>query len=168
MERLYQMRCLNASFRKKTAVVIITVIVLPALCKAIDLELPNLNLKYGKLERSRDVTKIFETPRVLKNHQYYFNGWGSVPYAIIAIDRKYKLRQGLWKEVEATVPLLRSWVSQMDSIYGYPPYGFRILDHRGNQMGIWYSSKQWTTVVIEEDNQIAVFTPEVPGFRGGN
>jgi hypothetical protein len=162
------MRWLNASFLKKTAIVIISVIILPALCVAIDIELPGLNLKYGKLERSRDVTKTFETPQVLENHQYYSNGWGSVPYAIIAIDRKYKLRKGLWKAVEATVPLIRSWVHQMDSIYGYPPYGFRILDHKGNQVGVWYSSKQWTTIVVEEDNQIAVFAPETPGFRGGN
>jgi hypothetical protein len=162
------MRRFNAIIRKKTAIVIITVMALPALCGAVDIQLPGLNLKYGKLERSRDVTKTFETPRVLENHQYYYNGWGSVPYAIIAIDRKYKLRKGLWKAVEATVPLLRSWVNQMDSIYGYPPRGFRILDHKGAQVGVWYSSKQWTTIVIEEDNQIGVFAPEAPGFRGGN
>ena len=147
--------------------VIITVIFLPALCVALEIELPGLNLKYGKLERSRDVTKTFETPLILENHQYYFNGWGSVPYAIIAIDNKYKLRKGLWKEVEATVPLIRRWVHQMDSIYGYPPQGFKILDNKGNQVGVWYSSKQWTTIVIEEGNQIAVFAPETPGFRGG-
>ena len=162
------MRWLNASIRNKTAIVIITVMVLPALCVAIDMKLPGLDLKYGKLNHSREVTKAFETPRILENHQYYYNGWGSVPYAIIAIDRKYKLRKGLWKPVEATVPLLRSWVRQMDSIYGYPPRGFRILDHKGNQVGVWYSSKQWTTIVIEDDNQIAVFAPEAPGFRGGN
>ena len=161
------MRWLNASLKKRTAMVIITVIFLPALCVALEIELPGLNLKYGKLERSRDVTKTFETPRILENHQYYFNGWGSVPYAIIAIDNNYKLRKGLWKEVEATVPLIRRWVHQMDSIYGYPPQGFKILDNKGNQVGVWYSSKQWTTIVIEEGNQIAVFAPETPGFRGG-
>jgi len=168
MERICHMRWLNASLNKRTAAVIITVMFLPTLCGALDIELPGLNLKYGKLERSHDVTQTFETPRILENHQYYYNGWGSVPYAIIAIDRKYKLREGLWKAVEATVPLLRGWVHQMDSIYGYPPYGFKILDHKGNPVGVWYSSKQWTTIVIEEDNQIAVFAPETPGFRGGN
>jgi hypothetical protein len=167
MGRICQMRWLKANFRKKTAIVIVTAIVLPALCGAVDIKMPNLNLKYGKLERSRDVTQAFEAPRVLENHQYYVNGWGSVPYAIIAIDRKYKLRKGLWKAVEVTVPLLRSLVHQMDSVYGYRPSGFRILDDRGKEVGVWYSSKQWTTVVIEEGNQIAVFAPEAPGFRGG-
>ena len=161
------MRWTNASLKKRTAIVIIAVMFLPALCGALDIELPDLNLKYGKLERSRDVTKTFETPRILENHQYYYNGWGSVPYAIIAIDRKYKLRKGLWKPVEATLPLIRRWVHQMDSIYGYPPYGFQILDNKGKKVGVWYSSKQWTTIIIEEDNQLVVFAPETPGFRGG-
>ena len=162
------MRWWSASFEKKTAIVIIMAMALPAICAALDVEIPGLNLKYGKLERSREVTKAFETPRILENHQYYINGWGSVPYAIIAIDRKYKLREGLWKPVEVTIPLLRSWVSQMDSIYGYPPRGFLILNHKKVAVGAWYSSKQWTTVLIEEDDQIAVFAPEAPGFRGGN
>jgi hypothetical protein len=73
----------------------------------------------------------------------------------------------LWNEVEATVPMLRNWVREMDIIYGYPPYGSRILDHNGQQLGVWYSSKQWTTIIIEEENEIAVFAPEAPGFRGG-
>jgi hypothetical protein len=131
------------------------------------LEIPILNLKYGSLERSREVTKIFETSQILPNHKYYTHGWGEVPYAIIAIQDKFKLREGLWQRVDITVPLLRNWISQMDNLYEYPPYGSRILDDKGNQLGIWYSSKQWTTVVIEEDNQIAIFAPEPPGFRGG-
>jgi len=166
-ERICQMRWLDVRLRKGTALGLIMVLTLPALCAAIDIELPGIKLKYGKLERSREVTRDFETPIILKNHQYYYNGWGSVPYAIIAIDDKYKLRQGLWKEFEPTVPLLRGWVSQMDMIYGYPPYGFKILDHKGKVVGVWYSSKQWTTIVIEDNNQIAVFAPEAPGFRGG-
>ena len=54
----------------------------------------------------------------------------------------------------------------MSIVYGYPPYGFKILDDEGAKIGIWFSSKQWTTVIIEEDNQVAVLTPETPGFRG--
>jgi hypothetical protein len=41
------------------------------------------------------------------------------------------------------------------------------LDHNGRQLGVWYSSKQWTTIIIEEENKIAVLAPEAPGFRGG-
>ncbi len=158
----------SLKFRAKIVILIAIGVLLPALGGAIDLELPGgISLKYGKLERSSEITKIFQTHQILPGHQYYYSGWGSVPYAIIAIDSQYKLRKGLWKKTEATVPMLRNWVREMDMIYGYPPYGSRILDHQGQQMGIWYSSKQWTTIIIEEENEIAVFAPEAPGFRGG-
>jgi hypothetical protein len=150
---------------KKIAVFALILAVLPVFSEA--LEIPVLNLKYGSLERSQEVTKIFETFQILPNHKYYTHGWGTVPYAIIAIQDKFKLRPGLWKEVDVTVPLLRSWIAQMDNVYEYPPYGSRILDDQGNQIGVWYSSKKWTTVVIEQKDQIAVFAPEPPGFRGG-
>ncbi len=157
------------TFRTKTIILIAIGVLLPMLCAAIDLELPGgIKLKYGKLERSKEITKVFQTPQILPNHKYYVSGWGSVPYANIAIDSQFKLRKGLWSPDEATVPILRNWVREMDIIYGYPPSGSRILDHKGQQLGVWYSSKQWTTIIIEEENEIAVFAPEAPGFRGGN
>lgn len=159
------MDCRQKKILKKIAVFVCIFAVLPAFSAALDL--PGLNFKYGSLERSREVTKIFETAQILPNHKYYSHGWGMVPYAIIAVRDKFKLRKGLWEEVDMTVPLLRSWINQMDNLYEYPPYGSHILDHQGNPLGLWYSSKQWTTIIIEEENQIAIFAPEPPGFRGG-
>jgi hypothetical protein len=124
-------------------------------------------LKYGKLKRDPETTNLFQKYDILPNHTYYISGYGNIPYAIIGLQNKYKLRPGLWREVKLTIPLLRSWVSQMDIVYGYPPYGSVILDNNENQIGIWYSSKQWTTVIIEENNQVAILVPEAPGFRGG-
>ena len=137
------------------------------------LEFPSLkslglpSFKYGKLKRNRDVNQLFKLYKILPDHTYYTSGRANIPYAIIGIQNKYKLRPGLWQAVNLTKPLLRGWVSQMDNIYGYPPYGSVILDDNGKRLGVWYSSKQWTTVIIEENNEIAVLAPEIPGFRGG-
>jgi len=137
------------------------------------LEFPSLkslglpSFKYGRLKRDRDVNRTFKTYNILPDHKYYTSGHTNIPHAIIGIQNFYKLRPGLWHEINLTTPLLRSWVSQMDNIYGYPPYGSVILDNNGNQVGVWYSSKQWTTVIIEDNNEIAVLAPEIPGFRGG-
>ena len=122
---------------------------------------------YGKLQRDRETTRIFKTHRVVPDHKYYTSGQGDIPYAIIGIHKDYTLRQGLWKQVNISTQLLRGWVAQMHTIYGFQPYGSKIVDNRGKQVGIWFSSKQWTTVVLEENNVIAVFTPEAPGFREG-
>jgi hypothetical protein len=137
------------------------------------LEFPTLkslglpSFKYGRLKRDPDVNKVFMLYKVLPDHKYYTTGQSSIPHAIIGIQDNYKLRLGLWREIKLTKPLLRGWVSQMDNVYGYPPYGSAILDNNGNRIGIWYSSKQWTTVIIEENNEIAVLAPETPGFQSG-
>ena len=123
--------------------------------------------EYGKLKRDKDITRIFQKYEVIPNHTYYISGQGNIPFAIIGIHNDYTLRKGLWNQVDISPQLLRGWVDQMDTIYGFQPYGSKILDNYGKQVGIWFSSKQWTTVVLEENNGIAVFTPEPPGFRGG-
>lgn len=138
------------------------------------LEIPGLgtvnlpSFKYGKLKRNRDANRTFKTYKVLPDHTYYTSGLANIPNAIIGVNNKYKLRPGMWRKVELSAPLLRSWISKMDNIYGYPPYGSIILDDNGLQIGIWYSSKQWTTVIIEKNSEIAILAPEPPGFRGGN
>jgi hypothetical protein len=125
------------------------------------------SFRYGKLKRDREVNIQFQSYKVLPDYTYYTSGQAEVPYAIIGIQNKYKLRPGNWHEVDLTTPLLRGWISKMDNIYGYPPYGSIIQDDNGRQIGVWYSSKQWTTVIIEDNNEVAVLAPEAPGFRGG-
>lgn len=125
------------------------------------------SFRYGKIKRDRDVNLIFQTYRVLEDHTYYTSGQGDIPHAILGIQKSFKLRPGIWKPVKLTTPMLRSWVTSMDNIYGYPPYGCRVLDDNDQPIGIWYSSKQWTTVIIEEKNEIAVLAPEPPGFGKG-
>jgi hypothetical protein len=166
------MRKLESHFLRNTSLKYAFVFLMFITATALALEIPGLNIEipgmnYGRLERNKEVTQIFETNKVLPDHKYFISGRGNIPYAIIGIHETYTLRKGLWKEIKLTTQLLRSWTYQMDTIYGYPPYGSKILDDTGKQVGIWYSSKQWTTVIMEENNGIAVFTPEPPGFRGG-
>ena len=76
-----------------------------------------LGMKFGKLQRDAEISQIFETYQILPNHKYYISAWGNIPYAIIGIHENYTLREGLWKEVNLTPQLLRSWVFQMKPIY---------------------------------------------------
>jgi len=158
--------------RGRGLMICLALIAMAASVKA--LEIPGVgtinlpSFKYGKLQRDRDVNRMFQTYKVPPDYNYYTTGQADIPYAIIGIQDKYKLRPGNWQKIELTTPLLRGWISKMDNIYGYPPYGSMILDDNGQQIGIWYSSKQWTTVIIEENNEIAILAPENPGFRGGN
>jgi hypothetical protein len=124
-----------------------------------------ISFRYGQLERSREVTRAFEAAQVSSEYNYYYTGIGNIPFAIIGIDKSHQLRPGMWQPIELTPQILRGWIRQMDIIYdGFPPYGSHILDDNGKQIGVWYSSKQWTTVIIEDDSQVAVLAPEPPGF----
>ena len=168
------MTSLRSCLRKSVGWVIVLSGVIVMVSGVYGFDLPDFksfklpSFRYGKLKRDRDVNRIFQTYQVLADHKYYKTGQGNIPHAIIGIQDSFKLRSGIWKAVEMTTPMLRNWVTKMDNIYGYPPYGSRILDDNGQRLGIWYSSKQWTTVIIEENNEIAVLAPEPPGFGGGN
>jgi hypothetical protein len=167
------MTWMRTCFQRRVGWILVFPILIAMATSVCALDLPgfkNLKLpsfRYGAIKRDRDVTRVFQTYKVLADHKYYKTGQGSIPLAIIGIQNSYKLRPGLWKPIEITTPLLRSWVTKMDNIYGYPPYGSVILDDNDKRLGIWYSSKQWTTVIIEEKNEIAVLAPDPPGFRGG-
>ena len=132
---------------------------------AIDIPMPSF--RYGSLEPDPAVTQAFQNSVVLPDYSYYTAGQGGIPHAIIGIHKGYSLRRTFWHEVDLTPPLLRSWVYQMDMIYGYPPSGYDILDDKGTKVGIWYSSKPWTTVIIEKNKTISVLAPEPPRLRGG-
>jgi hypothetical protein len=41
------------------------------------------------------------------------------------------------------------------------PWGFRILDNKGNYVGVWYSALQATAVGINEKRQIVYFGPSI-------
>ena len=100
--------------------VLITVTVMPSMAVSI------INFRYGKLERNREVTRAFEASQISTEYNYYTHGLGNIPYAIIGIDRQYKLRKGLWKPVILTPQKLRGWIRQMDIVYdGFQPYGLR-------------------------------------------
>jgi hypothetical protein len=162
----------KGELQRRIKSMLVCLVLIVAASKAGALEIPGFkplgipSFKYGKLKRDRTVNRIFQTFQLVAEHKYYISGLGNIPTAIIGVQSKYKLRPGLWKQVDPSTPLLRSWVSQMENIYGYPPYGSVILNDDGQQIGIWYSSKQWTTIIIEENNEVAILAPEAPGFRG--
>ena len=166
------MQYLRKHFNKNVKLNFVFILMIFMTASAFAIEIPGLNIQipgmtYGSIKRDKAVTEIFETYEILSDHTYYKSGPGNIPYAILGVHKNYTLRKGLWQQVDLTTQLLRSYVYQMDTIYGYPPYGSKILDDNAKQIGIWYSSKQWTTIIMEEDNVVTVLTPEPPGFRGG-
>lgn len=121
---------------------------------------------YGRLETSREVTEVFDGSQVLPDFQYYYSGFERIPYGIIGIDNKYRLRSSNWKLIDMNPTLLMQLTDRMEYVYRIAPRGAWILDQDGNRLGIWYSSQYWTKVKLEKDNQIVVVTPTPPDLSG--
>ncbi len=116
---------------------------------------------YGNLQRSYDVSKVFERHEVLADHAYYATGPEARPTAILAIHRSYTLKPGLWRPVDMTPELLNRLVDAMTDQLGFTPaiLGGVIADPEGKQAGVWYSYYSRTTIRFEPENVIVVSLP---------
>ena len=121
---------------------------------------------YGRLQSSHEVTQAFQDKQILSDHQYYFSGNQRIPYGIIGIGSKYRLRTSHWKAIDLNPALLNQLTYRMTHVFSLEPRGAWILDQDGNRVGIWYSSRYQTTVKIEKDNFVVIVTPEPPDLRG--
>ena len=121
---------------------------------------------YGRLQSSHEVTQMFKNNQILSDHQYYFSGFQRIPYGIIGIGSRYRLRSSRWKPIELNPTLLNQLAYRMDHVYSLEPRGAWILDPDGNRVGIWYSSRDETRVKIEKNDYVVVVIPRPPDLSG--
>ncbi len=121
---------------------------------------------YGRLQSSHEVTQAFQNYQILSDHLYYYSGFERIPYGIIGIDSRHMLRSERWKPIDLNPVLLKQLVYRMQHVYSMEPRGAWILTREGQRVGIWYSSRYDTTIIMEKDNQVVVVTPEAPDLRG--
>jgi hypothetical protein len=116
---------------------------------------------YGRLQRSNDVSKVFERHEILADHAYYATGPEARPTAILAIHRSYTLKPGLWRPVNMTPELLSRLVDAMTDQLGFTPaiLGGVITDPAGKQAGVWYSLYRRTTIRFEPEKVIVLSLP---------
>jgi len=127
---------------------------------------------YGHLQRSNDISKVFERHEILTDHTYYATGPEARPTAILAVHRSYTLKTGLWRPVDMTPELLNRLVDAMTDQLGFTPaiLGGVIADPSGNRAGVMYSLYSRTTIRFEPENVIVVSLPKPdndPFFRNG-
>ena len=117
---------------------------------------------YGKLKSAPEVKQSFETYQVLPNHKYYFRGVKSRPTVIVGINESYELNLKLWVPVDPNSEDFRIIIDRV-SLQGMgravEPWGSRILDPAGNDVGVWYSALSNAAVQINENRQITNLQP---------
>lgn len=124
----------------------------------------------GRIERDAEVTKAFKDYRVLPDHRYYYAGPAGRPDAIIGVRKAYILQSSIWTSVDLTSEQLKKWVRWMDDEYGAStrryPYGFRVVGPDGQDIGVWYSIYDWTTVLLQDGYRVQIFPPQAKGSMG--
>jgi hypothetical protein len=121
---------------------------------------------YGSLKQSTEITDLFENHVVLADHTYYYSGFLSIPYAIVAIDNQYTLRSSVWRQLRLTSAELRQLTYRMQSVYQPVPTGAIIFGPGGERLGIWYCSERTSAVKLNPDNSVTVTPPLPPELRG--
>ena len=121
---------------------------------------------HGRLQSSPEVTQVFKNNQILSDHRYYTSGFQRIPYGIIGIANKYKLRSNHWKHINLNPTLLNQLTYRMEHVYSISPRGAWILDPDGNRVGIWYSSRDETTVKMEKNDYVVVVIPRPPDLSG--
>ncbi len=119
---------------------------------------------YGRLESDREIKRSFESYQVLPNHKYYFRDVSSSPIVIIGIEETYELILKMWTPVDTESDDYRKMIDIISlNAEGNTsePWGFRILDNKGNYVGVWYSARQATAVGINDKRQIVYFGPSI-------
>lgn len=122
---------------------------------------------YGYLKNSRDVTQAFETFHVYPEHRYYFLNQENNPYAVVALQNRYRLGANMWVEFDPRSDKLEKIIGLIKFSAGSyaPPVGSYIHDHTGNRIGYWFSSLRIRSLKVDGPNQYVSIYTDMPWLR---
>ncbi len=119
--------------------------------------------QYGGLRYSGEVTRMFDQHAVPTNYHYFITGRSELPYAVIGLQPQYQLVGKFWKPVEpAIADSLLLWRPDIWDRFEQPQ-GAWIVDQQGKKIGIWYSMYPSTTIFVQKDDRVEVYSPYTPG-----
>jgi hypothetical protein len=126
-------------------------------------------------EESR-ISEALESHRPLPGYTYYYSGPEDFPLAILGVRTGYRLKKEFWLPVELTEKQLQRWMEAIDNPHRNLQtryHGKIIRTAEGEEIGIWYSPQEWSTVRLSADREVEIYTPfntlynKVTGHEGG-
>jgi hypothetical protein len=120
---------------------------------------------YGRLNRSAEIQQAFETNQVPSDYAYFYYGISSWPYAVMGLDREYKLHSRIWRTVDPDTDRFSHMTRFVWADFNYYPYGANILDPQGRKIGIIYTSTWATAVKVDPDTKTVEVMPHI--YMGG-
>ena len=122
----------------------------------------------GWLRNSQEVGRAFETLHVSSDYRYWYLYLENTPYAVLGLNREYSIEDIMWTEVDPSSEVFRKVVGLVESfpVPGSRTYGAYILDAKGAQIGVWYSSM--SAGISVDPNTKVVFIATATPWLGGD
>jgi hypothetical protein len=123
---------------------------------------------YGTFVPDQNVPMNLESFQIDPDMNYYFSGPFMWPDAIIGVKKAYRLDSTLWRKIVVTPELVRNFVSTIKSQQSpITLYSYAILDDKGKQIGVWYSSLVINSYIkMEDERTVDISTPINPTRSG--
>ena len=112
----------------------ITALVLAALV------FPGCAQNYGRFAIDRQVAQDFRAGVVRPEYQYYYSGRDTMPYAIIAIHRTWRVPSHYWTPFAPEPGQLMRMSGNIYDEVQKSPYGASIKTPTGETIGLWFSN----------------------------
>jgi hypothetical protein len=121
----------------------------------------------GWLRNSEEVDRTFATLQVFPNCRYWYLYLENSPYAVLGLNRDYRIEDISWTEVEPGSEVFRKVVGLVESfpVPGSRTYGAYILDSKGDRIGVWYSSMS-AGITVDPDTKVVSITTGTPWMHG--
>ena len=121
----------------------------------------------GWLRNSPDVSRAFETLQVSPGYRYWYLYLENSPYAVLGLNREYRIEDISWTEVEPGSEVFQKVVGLVRGfpVPGPSTYGAHILDAGGERIGVWYSS-MGAGISVDPDTRVVSITTGTPWMIG--
>lgn len=93
---------------------------------------------------------------------YYYTGPEAIPHTIIAIRDDVPFQQNFWLPVEFGELQVKEWLQAIDNNHRAVTdmyFGGRLLDRKGNFLGIWYSRDRFYSGYIDSEGRLVILRP---------
>jgi hypothetical protein len=121
--------------------------------------IPGISLaSVGGFQISKAVTQDFDTHYFDSDYHYYALMDGSTPYAIVGLEKGYRVSGPYWRKIDPDSPKFSSLENLVEEspVEGSIPYGAYILDSHNRKIGTWYSSYIAGEVVNNQTKTVSI------------
>jgi len=121
----------------------------------------------GWLRNSPEVGQAFETLHVSSDYRYWYLYLENTPYAVLGLNREYRIEDILWTEVAPGSEVFQKVVGLVQNfpVPGSRTSGAYILDAKGDRIGVWYSSMS-AGISVDPSTRVVFITTGTPWMSG--